>query len=119
MSTKIYQLQRQIQQTKRQLMELGDMRPGTLTQQYRDPQRRVGGFYQLSYTYRMKSRTEYVRPKFIPFIQAEIQNFKKFKQLTQQWVDMALALSKLKIQIAKDQADRSLAVANSARRKKP
>jgi len=117
MSTKINQLQRQINQIKHQLMELGDMRPGTLTRQYADPQRKLGGGYQLSYTYQMKSRTEYVRPAFIRLIQEELQNFKKFKQLTRQWIDVALSLSKLKIQIAKDQADQPAADGNSTRRK--
>ena len=77
------------------------MRPGTLTRQYRDPKKKIGPFYQLSYTYRMKSRTEYVRPAFIPKIQEQIVNFKRFKKLVQRWIDLALKLSKLQIDQAK------------------
>ena len=77
------------------------MRPGALTCQYRDPKKKIGPFYQLSYTYRMKSRTEYVRPSFIPQIRKEIANFRRFKRLTQKWIDLALRLSHLQIDLAK------------------
>jgi hypothetical protein len=92
---------RQIQTIKNQLQNIGPMRPGTLTLQYRDPKKKIGPFWQLSYTYQMKSRTEYVRPTFIPQIQKEIANFKRFKLLTQKWIDLALRLSKLQIDLAK------------------
>jgi hypothetical protein len=92
---------RQIQNIKNQLQNIGPMRPGTLTLQYRDPKKKIGPFWQLSYTYQMKSRTEYVRPTFIPQIQKEIANFKRFKLLTQKWIDLALRLSKLQIDLAK------------------
>jgi hypothetical protein len=37
------------------------MRPGSLTRQYKDPQHQAGAYWQISYTRRMKSRTE-LRP---------------------------------------------------------
>ena len=46
---------RQIQRIQTQLAALGPMRPGTLTRQYRQPQRQQGAYYQISYTYQMKS----------------------------------------------------------------
>ena len=92
---------RRIQNIKNQLQNLGLMRPGTLTRQYRDPKKKIGPFYQLSYTYRMKSRTEYVRPAFIPQIRKETANFKRFKRLMQKWIDLALRLSKLQVDRAK------------------
>lgn len=99
MSTKTFI--RQIQNIKNQLQAIGPMRPGTLTRQYRDPKKKLGPFWQLSYTYQMKSRTEYVRPAFIPQIRKEITNFKHFKCLTAKWVDLALRLSQLQIDLAK------------------
>ncbi len=50
----------QIHALQGQLAALGPMRPGTLTRQYRQPQKQKGPYYQLSYTYQMKSRTQYV-----------------------------------------------------------
>lgn len=99
MSTLI--LQKRIQNIKNQLQAIGPMRPGTLTRQYRIPEKKIGPFWQLSFTYQMKSRTEYVRPAFIPKIKAEIQNFKRFKSLTQKWIDCALTLSRLEVEEAK------------------
>ena len=102
MNKKQAQIVKKIEKVKAELMKLGPMRPGTLTQQFKDPKTQSGAFYQLSYTYQMKSKTEYVRPTFLPQIKIETQNFKKFKDLTQQWIDLALLLSKEKINAAKD-----------------
>ncbi len=101
MSSKIRKIQQQIEQVKTQLQAIGPMRPGTLGVQYRDPKKKIGPFYQLSYTYQMKSRTEYVRPPFLSKIEAEIETFKRFKILTQKWIDHALTLSRLEIEEAK------------------
>jgi len=84
------------------LQGVGEMRPGSLTRQYKKPKEKKGGFYQISYTYRMKSKTEYVRPEFIKDLKGQIVNFKKFKKLTQEWTDLAIELSILKIKIAKN-----------------
>jgi hypothetical protein len=82
---------------------LGEMRPGVLTMQYKHPKEKEGGFYQLSYTYRMKSKTEYVQPRFVKETKKMIENFKKFKKWTQEWVDLSLELAQLKMRIAKAQ----------------
>jgi hypothetical protein len=41
---------RRIRHLQAQLVRLGPLRPGTLTRQYRRPQRQQGAYYQLSYT---------------------------------------------------------------------
>lgn len=92
---KIKNLDDQIERLRQELAALGPMRPGTLSRQYRDPENRRGGYYQLSYTYRMKSRTEYVRPAEAAGVRAEIATFKRFKRLTARWVDLALKRSHL------------------------
>jgi hypothetical protein len=102
MEKDIAKLESKIQTVKAKLMALGEMRPGVLTMQYKKPKEKEGGFYQLSYTHRMKSKTEYVRPQFVKETKKLIGNFKKFKQLTQEWVDLSLELAQLKIQIAKE-----------------
>ena len=58
---RIQQIEFRLQQIKRALLEIGPMRPGSLTRQYKDPQHHLGAYWQISYTRRMKSRTEYVR----------------------------------------------------------
>ncbi len=102
MQKRVLQIQRRIEKIKQQLQGVGEMRPGSLTRQYKKPKEKKGGFYQISYTYRMKSKTEYVRPEFIKDLKGQIVNFKKFKKLTQEWTDLAIELSILKIKIAKN-----------------
>lgn len=104
MRKNIAKLESRIQAMKAKLMALGEMRPGVLTMQYKRPKEKEGGFYQLSYTHRMKSKTEYVRPQLVRETRKQIENFKKFKQWTQEWVDLSLELAQLKIQIAKEKS---------------
>ena len=55
---RIQQIEQRIDRIKRALLEIGPMRPGSLTRQYKDPQHQAGAYWQISYTRRMKSRTE-------------------------------------------------------------
>ena len=88
-------IDQRIAQIKRKLLKVGDMRPGSLTKQYRDPKNKKGGYYQISYTYKMKSRTEYVRPQFIKQIAKQVKSYKYFKYLIEEWVELSLEKSKL------------------------
>ena len=97
MRDQLARIEKQIDTIKRQLLAIGEMRPGSLTCQYRSPQDKKGAFYQISYTYNMRSRTEYVRKEFIPDLSRQVKNFKRFKLLTNRWVDLALKHSQLKI----------------------
>jgi len=74
---------KRIEKVKEELMRIGEMRPGSLTMQYQKPAEKQGGYYQISYTYKMKSRTEYVRPEFVEDMKVQVENFKRFKTLTQ------------------------------------
>ena len=105
----LQQIQSEIRTIKSQLLNIGDMRPGSLTTQYRNRKERTGAFYQISYTYRMKSKTEYVRPEFIEQISQQVQNYKEFKKLIEKWVALGILYSQLsmKAQIERKQADES------------
>jgi len=91
-----------IDRIKNELMVIGEMRPGSLTYQYQKPKEKKGGFYQISYTYRMKSKTEYVKADFVTVLRRQIAEFKKFKNLMQQWIDLAIRQSQIKIWLAKE-----------------
>jgi len=95
MDTKeISRLERKIQRIKEELMTIQDMRPGRLSQQAHDPgKQRL--YWQLSYTHRMKSRSEYVRPEWLARVRTQVKAFRRFKELTQEWVDLALEYAKL------------------------
>ena len=95
---RIQQIEQRIDRIKRALLEIGPMRPGSLTRQYKDPQHRVGAYWQISYTRRMKSRTEYVRPQWVKEIRRQTLTHKRFKRLVDQWIDLSIELSRLTMQ---------------------
>lgn len=101
MLKKLYRIGKKIEKVKEELLQIGEMRPGSLTVQYHKPVEKQGGYYQISYTYKMKSRTEYVRPEFVDDLKGQVDNFKRFKALTQEWADLAIEYSRLKMDIAK------------------
>ena len=98
MSTaKIRQIEKQIGTIKEQLQEIGEMRPGSLTQQYKVPKDKIGPYYQLSYMHKMKSRTDYVRPKYVARIRKQVASYKRFRKLVDRWIELAILHSKLTI----------------------
>jgi hypothetical protein len=96
-----------IQRIQAQLAQLGPLRPGTLSRQYRRPEQRQGAYYQLSYTYQMKSHTEYVPKSQVGIVRQEIAVYQRYKKLTAQWIDLALQRSRLRMQLARPAAARS------------
>jgi hypothetical protein len=102
---RIQQIEQRIDRIKRALLEIGPMRPGSLSRQYKDPQHQAGAYWQISYTRRMKSRTEYVRRECVKDIRRQTVTHKRFKRLVEQWIDLSIEHSRLTMQIA-GQADR-------------
>ena len=96
------QIERQIEHLKRQLAELGPMHPGSLSEQYnvcgkpgcrcKDPKnpQKHGPYYQLSFTWRGKSRTRFMRAERLAGMQQKIANYKRFRELTDAWVDLVV-----------------------------
>src|SRR5260370_37108821 len=97
---RIQQIEQRIDRIKRALLEIGPMRPGSLTRQYKDPQHHAGAYWQISYTRQMKSRTEYVRPEWGKDIRRQTATHKRFKRLVDQWIDLSIEHSRLTMQIA-------------------
>jgi hypothetical protein len=103
---RIQQIEQRIARIKRTLMEIGPMRPGSLTRQYKDPQHHTGAYWQISYTRRMKSRTEYVRKDYVKEVRRQTVTHKRFKRLVDQWIDLSIEHSRLTMQIAEPRASR-------------
>jgi len=108
MSTSRRRTEAHIEGIKQELLALGPMRPGSITRQYRLPRERQRPFYQLSYTHRMRSRSEYVRPENLAALQKETANFKRFKKLIDRWVGLALEASQLRLHQAAKKARQRL-----------
>jgi hypothetical protein len=103
---RIQQIERKIDRIKRTLLEIGPMRPGSLTRQYKDPQHNTGAYWQISYTRRMKSRTEYARKEHVKEVRRQTVTHKRFKRLVDQWIDLSIEHSRLTMQIAEPRASR-------------
>lgn len=99
-------LQRRIEHIKAELSALGPVRPGTLSQQYNvcgtpgcrckdDPPHKHGPYSQLSYTWRARSRSEFVREDEIEQVQEQLRNYARMRDLIDQWIDAAIELARL------------------------
>lgn len=97
MSTSRMRVEQQIERIKRELMALGPMRPGSITKQYRLPKEKKRPFYQISYTHRMRGRSEYVRPDCLDALRNETTTFKRFKKLVARWIDLSLQSSQRRV----------------------
>ena len=64
-------------------------------------EQRRGACYQLSYTFQMRSRTEYVRPEEVAERRREIAEYKRYKRLSARWVALSLQRAKLRVKEAR------------------
>ena len=102
MTTKrLDEIRKRIERIKAELAAIDEMRPGSLTRQYKDPKNQTGSYYQLSYTRDMKSRTDYIARECVRDVRREISNYKRFKTLSAQWVALSIEHSRLQMQLAR------------------
>jgi uncharacterized protein DUF6788 len=99
---RLAQIAKRIEKLKAELLALGPMRPGSLTRQYKDPHNQSGPYYQLSYTRDMRSRTDYIARDDVPEVRRQIGNYKRFKSLTAEWVDLSIEHSQLQMRLARN-----------------
>jgi len=85
--------QAQLAEAQVELTRIGPMRPGSLSQQYKDPASKTGAYWQLSYTHNMRSRSRYVRPDEVARIKPLLSNFKRFRQLVDCCVDLSVKIA--------------------------
>lgn len=102
-------LEAKIQKIKEEILALDlELQPGLLTQQYNvcgspgcrckaDPPQKHGPYYQLSFTRKGKSRTQFVRRHDLSLVQEQVRNYQRLKKLTERWVALGMALSRLRL----------------------
>ncbi len=96
-----------IEEIKLEIAELGEMRTGSLTEQYnvcgkqhcrckdkKNPQKH-GPYYQLSYTRYKKSTSEFVSKDRLDAVRKHLDNYKTFMRLKDEWLDISILLAKL------------------------
>ena len=92
---KLKSIQGHIQKIKTEIGEIKEMRPGTLSRQYNATKSKK--YYQLSYTHKMKSRTDYVRSQYVLELRNQVKEYKRFKRLMDKWIDLSIEYSRLKM----------------------
>jgi hypothetical protein len=98
---RLAQINKRIAAIRAELAQIGEMRPGSLTRQYKDPERPSGAYYQLSYTRDMKSRTEYVPRERLQQTRRQIRTYKRFRSLIDDWVKLSIERCRLLIRSAR------------------
>jgi len=89
-------IEKKLGRLQRRLARIGNMRPGTLSVQYRDPAAQKTPFNQISYTYQGRSRSEYVRQDNLDAVRREITAYKRFKSLCSELVDLSIQASRIR-----------------------
>ena len=101
-------LEQRIATLKAQLMALGDLRPGSLSQQYNvcgtagcqckaDPPRRHGPYYQVSFTWQGRSKSQFVRREHVATVRQHLRTYQRLRTLVEQWIAAGLELSRLRL----------------------
>src|SRR5207249_5549274 len=81
-------LEAKIDRIKKQLSELGELRPGSLSEQYNvcgkegcrckaDPPEKHGPYYQISFSRHGKSRSQFVRKEDLPRVKRQLKNYER------------------------------------------
>jgi len=100
-NTRLAEIRKRIDGIKAELAAIDDMRPGSLTRQYKDPESQSGPYYQLSYTREMKSRTEYIARDCLRDVRRQIGNYRRFKALSAEWIALSIEHSRLKMKLTR------------------
>ena len=105
-------LEAQIEKLKQEIVRLGDLRPGKLSQQYNvcgkadcrckaDPPQKHGPYYQVSFTRKGKSSTQFVRKEDLAVVRQQLRNYQQLRELIDRWITFGMELSRLKLPSAR------------------
>ena len=101
------QLEATIDALKQDLLTLGDLRPGTLSEQYNvcgkagcackaDPPRKHGPYFQVSFTWQGRSHTQFVRQENVATTRQQLRNYERLRALVEAWIAAGLELAALR-----------------------
>jgi len=110
----IKSLQKKMEQARAKIAALGEMRPGSLSQQFnvcgnpncackdKDNPKKHGPYHQLSYTRGGKSRTEFVKNESLSEIEKQLANYSDFIKLKDEWIDCTIQIAKRRKELQKN-----------------
>ncbi len=108
MENRISALEGQIERIKREIAGLGDLRPGSLSEQYNvcgnpncrckeDPAKRHGPYYQISFTRKGRSRTKFVKRPHVSDVKKQLKNYTRLRDLIDSWIELSSELCELRL----------------------
>lgn len=109
-------LEDRIQSIKHEIAALGDLRPGALSLQYNicgspscrckaDPPIKHGPYPQISFTWHGKSTTQFVRDDDVEEVRRQLENYHRLRDLVDEWIGLALELSRLRLRERRNAAE--------------
>jgi hypothetical protein len=113
------QIRHRITEIKRELSGLGPLHPGSVSEQYnicgtpgchcKDPKnpQKHGPYYQLSYGWRGKSSSLFVREERVGLMRGKVANYKRMQELVKEWVDLSMDLERQERAALQKHGDRS------------
>lgn len=102
-------LEARISQIKQEILSLdAGLQPGILTQQYNvcgkagcrckdDPPQRHGPYYQLSFTRKGKSTTQFVKLEDLRLVRQQVRDYQRLRKLMDQWITLGMKLSRIEL----------------------
>jgi len=102
----VQQWKKRISEIKKEIGKIKSMRPGSISEQFnvcgnpnchckdKDNPQKHGPYYQLSYTFKGRSTTEFIKPEKLEKVQSQIQAHKKFKALSAEWIELSVYIAK-------------------------
>jgi hypothetical protein len=111
-------LERRIERIKSDLHALGELRPGSLSEQYNvcgvagcqckaSPPKKHGPYYQLSFTRKGKSTSRFVRREEVAVVRRQLKNYSKLRALVDEWIDASMELSALRVELLRESAGKT------------
>jgi hypothetical protein len=111
-------LERRIERIKSDLLALGELRPGSLSEQYNvcgvagcqckaSPPKKHGPYYQLSFTRKGKSTSRFVRREEVAVVRRQLKNYSKLRALVDEWIDASMELSALRVELLRESAGKT------------
>jgi hypothetical protein len=109
MSRRVQVLKRKIERIKAELLQLEELRPGSLSEQFnvcgtpgcrckKSPPERHGPYYQVSYTRKGRSGSRFVRRHQVAAVKRQLRNYARMRDLLDRWIEAATELSDLRLQ---------------------
>jgi len=123
-------LQQRIRHIQNQIANLGELRPGALSQQYNvcgnpncrckaTPPVKHGPYYQISFTWKGRSTTQFVRDQDVEEARHQLENYRQLRDLLDEWVTLSLELSRLRTRERRGSATRKIAAKTRVSGEKP